>query len=161
MANIEADIGMPLPTTIRDLLDFANIPDEVDKQHYCLAQAIYFEARGESIDGQFAVASVVLNRVSDERYPDSICGVVFQNQNWVDACQFSFACDGSPDKPKEAAAWAMSKRIANLARADFLPDTSGDATHYHATYVRPGWSKRLVQTAQFGKHIFYRYEDAE
>ena len=161
MVQLETEIGSPLPSTIEELLDFANIPDEVDKQHYCLAQAVYFEARGESIDGQFAVARVILNRVNDTRYPESICGVVFQNKNWVDACQFSFACDASSDQPKEPAAWAMSRRIANLARADFLPDTSGDATHYHADYVSPDWSQRLLQTAQVGRHIFYRYEDAE
>lgn len=161
IAHLEADIGSPLPSTIRELLDFANIPADVDKQHYCLAQAIYHEARGESINGQFAVARVILNRVADTRYPDTICGVVFQNRHWVDACQFSFACDALPDSQKEEAAWAMSRRIANLARADFLPDTSGAATHYHATHVQPDWSARLKQTAHVGKHIFYRYHDAE
>lgn len=161
VSHLEAEIGTPLPSTIGELLDFANIPEEVDKQNYCLAQAIYFEARGESIDGQFAVARVVLNRVRNENYPGTICGVVFQNQNWVDACQFSFACDGTPDSPKERAAWAMARRIANLAQADLLPDTSGEATHYHADYVNPRWSKVLKQTAQVGRHIFYRYEDAE
>src|SRR5690606_9256257 len=83
-----------------------------DKERWCLATAIYFEARGESYRGQVAVAQVVLNRVKDHRYPDTICGVVFQNQNRRNACQFSFACDGIPEVVNEPKPWAQAEDIS-------------------------------------------------
>src|SRR5690606_38719047 len=83
-----------------------------DKQRWCLATAIYFEARGANYRGQVAVAQVVLNRVEDHRYPDTICSVVFQNQHRRNACQFSFACDGIPEKISNRKAWAQAEEIA-------------------------------------------------
>ena len=158
VAGLESSLDTPLPNTIEDLIHFAKVSDQVDTETYCLAQAIYFEARSESIDGQFAVGRVVMNRVADNRYPDTVCGVVFQNQHWVDACQFSFACDDQSDDPYEKGAWAMAKRIANLVQTNWLPDDLGEATHYHATYVNPSWAERLEKTAHVGRHVFYRYE---
>ncbi len=156
--TLEASIGTPLPATIEDLVAFAEFPEGGDEQHTCLAQAVYFEARSEPLAGQMAVAKVILNRVADSRYPDTICGVVFQNQKWVDRCQFSFACDGLPDQPREKAAWAMSERVASLVQRHWVPDRIDNATHYHADYVAPGWADNLVKTATVGRHIFYRYD---
>jgi hypothetical protein len=156
VSGLETSIGKAMPTNLEELLEFAGVPDDVDAENYCLAQAIYFEARGETVDGQFAVGRVVLNRVSDSRYPSTICGVVFQNQKWVDRCQFSFACDEASDNPREAGSWMVARRIANLVRSNWLPDDLGAATHYHADYVRPGWADRMDRTASVGRHIFYR-----
>ncbi|TDI58095.1 MAG: hypothetical protein E2O92_10535 [Alphaproteobacteria bacterium] len=163
VSGLETSIGKAMPTNLEELLEFAGVPDDVDAENYCLAQAIYFEARGETVDGQFAVGRVVLNRVKDNRYPDTICGVVFQNQKWVDRCQFSFACDQTSDNPKESGSWPkesgswmVARRIANLVRSSWLPDDLGAATHYHADYVRPAWADRMDRTASVGRHIFYR-----
>jgi spore germination cell wall hydrolase CwlJ-like protein len=122
----------------------------------CLATAIYFEARGEPVAGQKAVAQIVFNRVKSGRYPDSVCGVVYQNAERRNRCQFSFACDGKPDIPKEAAAWSRSKNIA----ADCLRDPPqswvlGDATLYHARYVKPSWAPRVTLVSSIGQHLFY------
>jgi len=158
VSGLETSLGKPMPTNLEELLDFAGDPDVADAEQYCLAQAIYFEARGETVDGQFAVGRVVLNRVGDKRYPDTICGVVFQNQKWVDRCQFSFACDETSDNPKEHASWKIARRIASLVQSNWLPDDLGAATHYHADYVSPGWAGRMDKTASVGRHIFYREE---
>lgn len=157
MVMVADAAGGALPATFEELMDFAGVMgDTGTADDLCLAQAIYFEARGESVDGQVAVGKVILNRVSDKRYPSTICGVVFQNQRWYNRCQFSFACDGQSDKPSERTAWMMARRIANLVKASWVPDTSGAATHYHATYVKPVWRTKLKQTVQVGQHVFYR-----
>lgn len=129
------------------------------KEQWCLATAIYFEARGETYRGQVAVAQVVMNRVKDHRYPDTICGVVFQNQHRRNACQFSFACDGIPEVVTEREPWAQAEDIASrlLAGELYLPEV-GDATHYHATYVRPAWAPRMTKVAQIGLHVFYKFK---
>ena len=82
--------------------------------------------------------------------------MVFQNERWRHRCQFSFACDGLSDEPLERDAWMMARRIANLVKARLVPDNSGEATHYHATYVSPKWKHGLEQTVQLGRHVFYR-----
>src|SRR5690606_16794036 len=111
------------------------------KDMWCLAQAIYFEARGESYRGQVAVAQVVLNRLAHKLYPNSICGVVFQNQHMRNACQFSFACDGIPERVTDAKSWKQAEEIARGAVAGTLyVQEVGQATHYHATYVYPDWA---------------------
>ncbi len=131
--------------------------DRLESEKRCLAQAVYFEARGESEDGQAAVAQVVLNRMTSGLYPSTICGVVFQNRSHRHACQFSFACDGRPLRVREAEAWTEASRIAEdvLAGKTWLADI-GDATHYHANYVRPRWARSLRKIDVIGKHIFYR-----
>ena len=139
---------------------------KLSKQAHCLALAIYYEARGESEDGQIAVSQVILNRVDSKRYPDTICGVVFQNAHWRNRCQFSFACDGKPERPRNAKTWAKSKSLARQMLCG--PECSGElldppatkgrmrhATHYHATYVRPGWSRRMRLVGRIGQHRFY------
>lgn len=123
----------------------------------CLADAIYFEARGESARGQMAVAQVVMNRVFSGYYPNNVCGVVYQNANRHLACQFTFACDGIPDRVNEPAAWERAKRIAHdtLDGKLWLPDV-GKATHYHAYWVRPWWVHEMRKLDRIGVHTFYR-----
>jgi spore germination cell wall hydrolase CwlJ-like protein len=123
----------------------------------CLATAIYYEARGESRDGQMAVAQVILNRVSDHRYPDSICGVVYENKHMPNACQFSFACDGVPETRSETKAWNLAMEIAEKAsNSDQLMAGLHLATHYHANYASPYWAPKMQKLKQIGQHIFYR-----
>jgi len=132
------------------------------KEVKCLATAIYFEARGEPERGQIAVAQVVLNRLKNPAYPNTICAVVYQNKNRRNACQFSFACDGRPDRINDQKAWTESKTLAtkilNDDREMFLPDV-GAATHYHASYVRPRWARSMKKVDKIGRHIFYKTKD--
>lgn len=127
------------------------------KEQKCLAEAIYFESRSETIKGQAAVAQVVLNRVRNPAYPNTICGVVYQNVNWRNRCQFSFACDGRKHYVTEKRHWRLAQDIARAVSAGqiWLPDI-GSATHYHATYVRPNWASAMYKTEKIGLHIFYR-----
>ena len=125
----------------------------------CLATAIYFEARGEPERGQIAVAQVVLNRLKNPAYPNTICAVVYQNKNKRHRCQFSFACDGISDRITDRRAWASSQALATKILADdrtmFLSDV-GAATHYHANYVRPRWARTMKKVDKIGRHIFYK-----
>jgi spore germination cell wall hydrolase CwlJ-like protein len=127
------------------------------KEQQCLAEGIYFEARGESVKGQAAVAQVILNRVRNPNYPNSICGVVYQNEDWRNRCQFSFACDRIPDRITSPTHWRVAKDIAMAVTAGkiWFKDV-GSATHYHATYVRPAWGPTMKRVDKIGKHIFYR-----
>ncbi|MEZ5841778.1 MAG: cell wall hydrolase [Hyphomicrobiales bacterium] len=128
-----------------------------DTERTCLATAVYFEARGEPVEGQVAVAQVILNRVANVHYPNSICGVVYQNKSWRNRCQFSFACDGYKDRIRDADAWQIAQDVADrvLNGAAYITDVGG-ATHYHATYVKPRWSRTLLRLDKIGQHIFYR-----
>lgn len=131
--------------------------EDYDRDMHCLATAIYFEARGESQAGQRAVAQVILNRVLDYRYPDTVCGVVFQNQTWRNRCQFSFACDGRPERINDKGSWATAVDIAKAALdGDYFLEGVGEATHYHATYVSPRWSRALRKVEKVGTHVFYQ-----
>lgn len=122
----------------------------------CLAKAIYYEARGETLPGQLAVAEVIINRVKSQRYPASVCGVVFQNDHLRNRCQFSFACDGASDDPPSTGAWRQARVIAFYLTTDERLSLTQSATHYHADYVEPYWAQSLVKTVQIGRHIFYR-----
>ena len=128
----------------------------VSDQHNCLAQAVYFEARGEPLEGHLAVAQVVINRVRDARYPSTVCQVVFQNEQWRHRCQFSFACDGRSDSPSDRRAWRTAQLVSAMAVTGHWEDLTDEATHYHATYVDPHWRYHLMQTVQYGQHVFYR-----
>ena len=154
------DDSMSTPPDRPDGFDMADIVPGRHKtardQYRCLAQAIYFEARGEPIEGQVAVAQVVMNRLSDPRYPHTICGVVYQNETRRHRCQFSFACDGKSDRPRDGIAWMRAKYIATLAMNGMLENVVGDSTHYHATYSHPGWANELSPTVTVGRHMFYR-----
>ncbi len=122
----------------------------------CLARAIYFEARSESELGQLAVATVILNRSRATNYPSSICGVVYQGASRLNACQFSFACDGQSDLPQAGRAWETALAVTAMALSDDRPMLNvAAATFYHADYVNPVWSKSMNRLTKIGRHIFY------
>lgn len=130
---------------------------ELDTQETCLATAIYHEARGESVEGQFAVAEVILNRVAARQFPNSICGVVYQGaQGQRGGCQFSFACDGRPEAMPNRKAARKAQRIAMLMSEGAHSRLTQGALYFHTHAVNPSWSRRFEQTAQIGAHIFYR-----
>ena len=131
--------------------------EKLARENRCLAEAIYFEARGESWGGQAAVAQVVLNRVSSGLYPATICGVVYQNRRHYNACQFSFACEGKSLRIDEPDAWRQAVRIAGeVTNGKAYVSDIGGSTHFHANYVRPRWARRLEKMDVIGHHIFYK-----
>ncbi|KMO30393.1 cell wall hydrolase [Methylobacterium variabile] len=132
-------------------------PENAEKEQRCLAEAVYFEARGEPEQGQAAVAQVVLNRAKSGLYPANICGVVYQNRHRYMGCQFSFACEGKSLRITDDASWQTATRIAHavVEGRTYLADVGG-ATHYHADYVKPRWSRRLRKMDVIGRHIFYQ-----
>jgi len=132
-------------------------PVEGGPQWRCLTKAIYFEARGESLAGQVAVAEVILNRKDSSAYPDTICAVVRQGEEMRNRCQFSFMCDGKPEDVTEPKAWRRAGKIADVMMNGRPRTVTKAATHFHTTAVRPGWSRRLVRTVKVDDHIFYRY----
>jgi hypothetical protein len=144
---VTADIRPAADTVMTQLL----------AEHKCLSEVLYYEARGEGAGGQKAVAEVVFHRMNHGNYGHSICAVVYEGAG-KRGCQFSFACDGSLKRPREAAAWERSEQLAAqiLTREVALRNTTSGATHYHAVYVRPDWAQSLEQTAHIGRHIFYR-----
>jgi spore germination cell wall hydrolase CwlJ-like protein len=127
------------------------------KEQKCLATAIYFESANEPLRGQAAVAQVVLNRVRNPTFPSSICGVVYQNEDWRNRCQFSFACDRIPDIVWSTSKYKVAQQVALAVTAGkiYLDDV-GDATHYHAAYVKPAWGPTMIRVSRIGLHIFYR-----
>ena len=123
----------------------------------CLALNVYHEARNDTEIGQYAVAHVVMNRVQHDRWPDDVCSVVKQGYHkGKHRCQFSWYCDGKSDKPQEDRAWALSQLVAADVLSGIVPDVTGGATHYHATYVKPYWASHLDKTVTLGSHIFYK-----
>lgn len=137
--------------------------ENVQSEQQCLAEAIYFEARGEPPAGQIAVGRVILNRVDSPYYPDTICDVVYQNADDLNACQFSFACAGTEPQIRDPEAFAEAMLVAakvlscdkecrqELAEKNEL----AISTHYHADYVSPSWSAKLKRVGSVGNHIFY------
>ncbi len=126
------------------------------RELHCLATAVYFEARGESHKGQLAVAQVIINRTKSKHWPDTICGVVYQNKSWRNRCQFSFACDGKADKIRDRKAWTKARAVAQKFANGYVMRGINRATHYHATYVRPRWARHFRKIDKVGTHIFYR-----
>ena len=146
---------------------------------YCLAQNIYFEAKSEPLAGQYAVADVVLNRVNDTRYPNSICEVVREGpikESWKtkqdpnlsdderiyypkkNRCQFSWYCDGKTDKVRDQDAWRKAQVIAyKIVHTDKMRGITEGATHYHADYVSPKWANEIQLVGTISTHIFYRW----
>jgi spore germination cell wall hydrolase CwlJ-like protein len=122
----------------------------------CLTEALYFEARGESVTGQFAVAEVILNRVESGQFPRSVCGVVHQGTGAMHQCQFSYACDGQGEVYSEQAAYHQVGKIAQLMLEGAPRGLTGGATFYHNSGVRPSWARRFAQTATIGTHKFYK-----
>lgn len=131
-------------------------PAEGDEQWRCLARAVYHEARGEGIAGQFAVAEVILNRVDSPDFPGTICGVVGEGAARRGACQFSFACDGRPDSMHNPRARDIARKIARLMIDGAPRRLTQGATHFHTRRVRPRWSRLFDLTAEIGAHVFYR-----
>lgn len=128
-------------------------------EHYCMAKAIYFEARSEPVAGQLAVANVVLNRVKSDTYPNTICGVVYESRvkKRIGGCQFSFTCDGIHDRPRPGKQWNLARKLAHQAMSNSAKArvVNSSVLHYHADYVRPKWSKFMRRLTKIGRHIFY------
>ena len=132
----------------------------------CLALNVYHEARDQPFIGQVAVAQVVMNRVRDDRYPDTVCDVVKQGPtySWAEdypvrhRCQFSWYCDGKSDKPRDTKAYEQARMIAHGVYYGNLDDFVEGATHYHAHYVYPEWAKSKTRTVRIDDHIFYRWD---
>ncbi len=125
----------------------------LDEQTNCLATAVYFEARGETLEGQLAVARVIMNRAASGKYPSSWCGTM--TQPW----QFSFVNPRTGQYPQvdaASASWARAQGIARLAASNVIPSVGSDVLWYHATYVAPSWGRRLSRDQKIGAHIFYR-----
>lgn len=130
------------------------------QEQTCLTTAIYFEARGERIKGQVGVAQVILNRVRNPAYPGSVCEVVYQNAEWTNRCQFSFACDGIPDLINDRQSYRLARDVAMAVSGGkiFLPEVAS-STHYYANYVNPKWAKAMERMTQIGSHFFLRTYD--
>jgi len=125
-------------------------------QWRCLAEALYFEARGESVKGQFAVAEVIRNRVNSTRYPSNYCAVINQGTGRKFQCQFTYTCDGHKEIIAEPRAFVRVAKVARLVLDGKAPELTDGATHYHTTAVRPRWSRVFARTAHIGVHYFYR-----
>jgi hypothetical protein len=152
--TIVASVPQPLSAKAKSDVVLA----ELLAEHRCLAEVMYYEARGEGADGQKAVAEVVFHRMRHGDYGHSICAVVYEGAGHS-GCQFSFACNGELAETKTAESWREAQILAAriLTGEVRLADTTGDATHFHAVSVTPDWSGEMERTAQIGNHIFYRY----
>lgn len=163
-ASFALDIEMPFMFSTAEAKQTTQDNKSPQALH-CLAQNIYFEARGSNLADKVAVADVVLNRKKDRRYPDTVCGVVQQakldanGQPRRNMCQFSWYCDGKSDTPTDIDRWEEAKLLAYqiLVHGKYRGITEG-ATHYHATYVNPRWASSFQQVGRIGEHIFYRWE---
>ena len=141
--------------TVQPFYLHAQNPAEQDRAVRCLTDAIYYEAANEPIQGQRAVAQVVVNRVRDKHFPKSVCGVVYEGWERRTGCQFSFVCDGSIRRRRaDPAAWERLRPIAAAALNGAIVPEVGTATHYYATYVRPNWLRSVAQITEIGKHVF-------
>jgi spore germination cell wall hydrolase CwlJ-like protein len=153
--GVEAASGTGAAAMVREAL----LADgTVQREFECLARNVYFEARGEPLTGKYAVASVTLNRVVSPAFPDGICKVVYQGagQGRRD-CQFSWACDRYSDQPRDANAWEIAKQVAHNALFLDQPDPTDGAVYFHASWVRPNWSRTMVKVGRIGGHVFYRH----
>ena len=154
-------MATPQTASVPAKLDFATL-DALPRvvgggaDQECLAQAIYFESRGEPLDGQIAVAEVVLNRVSDHSFPKTVCGVTRQGAGSGRGCQFSYVCDGNSDTMKSAGPRERSEKLAALMLAGRPRTVTDGAIYFHTRAIRPSWSRRMARTATIGHHIFYR-----
>jgi len=153
--------AMPVSGLLRPAQPFAFKPATAEDRRRavrCLTQAIYYEAALEPTEGQEAVAQVILNRVRDPNYANSVCGVVYEGAERTTGCQFSFTCDGSLAQGPVAWAWNRAARVAERALGGYVATRVGTATHYHADYVHPWWAPTLNKLTQIGAHIFYRWK---
>ena len=137
--------------SLRELVAEMPAPGELSEEMRCLAGAVFFESRGEPLEGQLAVAQVIVNRTESGRFPASYCGVVHQR------AQFSFVRGGTMPRIKTAsAAWKRATAIARIAHQGLWDSKAGDALYFHARSVKPGWASRKVARATIDSHIFYR-----
>ena len=146
--------GNPVAAEVRDMvLRRRNLDGEFE----CLALNIYFESRGEPLIGQYAVAAVTLNRVVHPGFPDSICQVVMQGAELGrNRCQFSWVCDGYGNRPRQDGAWEKARQVAFATLFLDQPDPTGGALYFHVAWVRPNWSRVMVEVGRIGGHLFYR-----
>ncbi|MEP0390537.1 MAG: cell wall hydrolase [Erythrobacter sp.] len=143
-ANVEG-------SSLRELVSGMDKDAQLTEQLRCLAGAVYFEARGEPLDGQLAVAEVVINRAQDSRWPASYCGVVHQR------AQFSFVRGGKmPAINTSKATWHRAKAVARIAHENLWQSEANEAVYFHAKYVRPAWSRKKTRVTQIDTHVFYR-----
>jgi len=143
-----ADVNV---SSLRELVSIIDKDAELTEQLRCLAGAVYFEARGEPLDGQLAVAEVVINRAQDSRWPASYCGVVYQR------AQFSFVRGGRmPAINTSKATWRRAKAVAKIAHENLWQSEANEAVYFHANYVRPAWSRKKTRVTQIDTHVFYR-----
>lgn len=126
-----------------------------DEEWACLSEALYFEARGESVKGQFAVAEVILNRVDSPRFPDTVCGVIHQGTGRKYQCQFTYTCDGNPEVVHEHKAYERVGKVAKLVLNGAPRELTDGATYYHTKAVNPNWSRKFPRTTTIGVHHFY------
>ena len=126
----------------------------------CLASAVYYEAGNQDVDGERAVAQVVLNRVRHPAFPATVCGVVYEGSTRPTGCQFTFTCDGSLNRQPDAAGWRRAMQVAEAALGGYVYGPVGWATHYHANYVVPVWAATLAKNDVVGAHLFYRWAGA-
>jgi spore germination cell wall hydrolase CwlJ-like protein len=138
----------------------SNSADDASRAAECLTAAVYYEARSQSEDGQRAVAQVVLNRVRDRAFPNSVCGVVYQGAERRTGCQFSFTCDGSMNRPREVGAWDRARAVAAAALGGSVYAPVGAATSFHTTSILPWWASSLARITTVGAHVFYRWQGA-
>ena len=130
--------------------------DGGNAQSACLTEALYFEARGESVKGQFAVAEVIMNRVDSAEFPDTICDVIHQGTGRKFQCQFTYTCDGKPEHVADQATFARVGKVARLMAQGAPRRLTDGATFYHSRAVSPRWSRVFERTASIGVHHFYR-----
>ncbi len=123
---------------------------------HCLTEAVYYEAESEPREGQEAVAQVVLNRLKHPGFPKSVCGVVFEGSERATGCQFTFTCDGSLTRRPVSWRWDAAEQVAAAALNGHVAADVGPATHYHAVWMTPYWSKTLIPINRIGGHVFYR-----
>ncbi len=160
---ISQEVAQPIPeptpaqeitsnaSSLRELVGSVDTDAQLSEQMRCLAGAVYFEARGEPLAGQLAVANVVINRSEDRRWPASYCGVVYQRS------QFSFVRSGRmPSINTSSSAWNRAKAVAQIAHDDMWESEAADAVYFHANYVRPRWSRSKTRLTQIDTHVFYR-----
>jgi spore germination cell wall hydrolase CwlJ-like protein len=154
-----AERGLATETDIEALIKAA--APEGDGEWRCLTEALYFEARGEALEGQIAVAEVILNRRDSGRYPETVCGVVQQGtgEKWM--CQFSYFCDGLSDEIRDDEAWEHLGRIARVMLDGAPRQLTEGAQFYHTKAVDPYWADEFFQTAEIGAHLFYREDQLQ
>jgi hypothetical protein len=160
-ARIQNTIGVRSPRFIRYDTDFLDaLPKASGGEEWrCLSEALYFEARGEEVEGIFAVAEVILNRVDSPAYPDTVCDVIYQGTGRQFECQFTYSCDGKKETVTDKRAYARVSKVARLMLDGAPRRLTDGATHYHTRSVHPSWSRVYPETVRIGYHVFYRQPD--